>query len=462
MDNTKKRILFLRPYYGINIHSDAHGELGEHLNTRDIFPDLTLLTAATVFEQSDEYEVELIDAVIKDRMLPDELLNYLNKRVKEDNIRYDIIVMRMAAPTVRSDIQLAKEIRNIIPEVKIYVGGHAAKALRKWIEANVDAIDTVIEEPMDEFALRYVGKDVDQSMINSFPTPDYTLVDYKKYVDDNKRVRLTLMASRGCPMSCTYCPYKAYYKRVEYRDVELVISDMKTLVALGTDVIQFRDQFFSSDKARTRKIFERIIEENIKVEIVCETRLTSLDEELIALMKNAGVIVICFGVESGDFELLKQYNSVKGRPNRMKELIAYANSLDIITMAFYIIGFPEETWEMAESTYHYADDLDSTYAIFNMYEDCDFTSLGENVSPDLFTVFGNTTTIESQRKLSKEERQYIVWLYSIMYTMRISFEGGYSYNYKLITSNKKMIEKLQPYAEDLYALSECVRGMESI
>lgn len=463
MSNTKRKVLFLRPYYGINIHSDAHGELGEQLNTRDVFPDLTLLTAATIFNESEQFEVEVIDAVLMNRMLPDELLSKLEKGISIDGKIYDLIIMRISAPTVRSDIQLVKEIKRIIPSAKIMVGGHTAKVLHKWIFENIDAIDHVIDEPMDEFAFNYVGKKIgDHSYINEFPTPDYSLVDYHGYTDDNKKIRLTLVASRGCVMSCAYCPYKAYYNKVEYRDIEAVIDDMKTLISLGAQVIQFRDQFFTSDKKRIILLCERIIEENINVEWICETRLTSLDEELLDLLKRAGVRGICFGIESGDFELLEKYNSVKGRPNKMKELISYANGLGIITMAFYIIGFPEETWEMVERTYHYADELDSTYAIFNMYEDCNFDQLTDVVSPDLFSVFGNTTTIESERKLSREERQYILALFSIMYTMRISFEGGYSYNYKLITSNRKKIEEMKPYAEDLKSLSDCVRKMENL
>lgn len=449
----KKSVLFLRAYYGINIHSDAHGELGEHLNTRDVFPDLTLLTAATIFNESPDYDVKFIDAVLEDKMLPDELLKKL------EGEKYDIVILKTVAPTIRSDIELLKSIKKIMPEADIKIGGHTAKIIKGWIDKNVKEIDQVIEEPLDEFALHYIIEDSSNLGINDMPTPDYTLVNYKKYTDDNKRIRLTLQGSRGCPMACTYCPYKQYYRKVEFRDVDRIIEDMKILLGLGAEVIQFRDQFFTSDRDRVKEFCKKVKEENIVVPLIVETRLTSLDEELISLLKEAGVFLICFGVESGDMDILKNYNSIKGKPERMKELIAYANGLGIITMAFYILGFPEETWDKVENTYKFADYLDSSYAIFNEYEDCKFDIDEDLLTPELFTAFGNTTTVDYPSVLNSDERKYLVWLYSILYTMRISYEGAYHYNYEIVRDNKKTIRKMQPFAYDLNKLSSCVREM---
>lgn len=341
----KEKILFLRAYYGINIHSDTHGKFGEQLNTRDVFPDLTLLTAATILNNSEQYDVKVIDAVLEDKMLPDELLERLEKE------KYDSVILKSSAPTIKSDIELLKEIKKIMPKARMIIGGHSAKVLKEWISKNVEEIDKVIEVPLDEYAYHLIHNTSDGILINNLPTPDYTLVNYKNYTDDDKKIRLTLQASRGCPMNCTYCPYKMYYDKVECRDIDLVINDIKTLLALGADVIQFRDQYFTFNKKRIKMLCERIIEEKIEFNWICETRIESLDEELLDLLRQAGVFLICFGIESGDQELLEKYNSNKGQPEKLKSIIAYANQLGIITMAFYIIGFPEETWDSVEKTH---------------------------------------------------------------------------------------------------------------
>ncbi len=84
----KKRVLFLRPYYGFNVHSDAHGELGMLDMSHNIYPDLTLLTAATVFSESKEYQVRVIDGIIENGLLPDELLKQLK------NESYDMVILK--------------------------------------------------------------------------------------------------------------------------------------------------------------------------------------------------------------------------------------------------------------------------------------------------------------------------------------------------------------------------------
>lgn len=449
----KEKVLFLRAYYGINIHSDAQGEFGEQLNTRDVFPDFPLLTAATIFKESGEYDVTVIDAVLEDKLLPDELLKRLEKEA------YDRVILKASAPTIRSDIELLKAIKNIMPEARIMIAGHTAKVLKDWIEKNVKEIDDVIEKPIDEFAYRLFHKTEGDIVVNDIPTPDYTLVNYKKYTDDSNRVRLTIQASRGCPMGCTYCPYKIYYEKFGYRDVDRVMEDIHKLLDLGAEVIQFRDQYFTADKERIKELCNRIIEEKLEFDWICETRLDSLDEELVDLLKKAGVFLICFGVESGEEELLSIYNSVKGSPEKLKNIIEYINKTGIITMAFYIVGFPEENWKMVEGTYKFAEYLSSSYGIFNEYRDFHLGGTGNDISPEAFEVFGNSINVHHESVLSKEERKYLVRLYSILYTMRSSYETAYLYNYKLIMDNKRAISKMIPYACDLKKLSECVRQM---
>ncbi len=447
----KSRVLLLRPYYGFNIHTDAHGELGMLLYIHSIYPDLTFLTAATVFAESADYEVRVIDAAVEDGLLPDELLKNL------ENESYDLIILKTSGQTVRSDLRLLEAIRGLMPAADIKICGLAAKILKKWLEKNAPYINEVISEPMDEYALKYVRKV--KGDINDMPIPDYTLVNYKKYRDEEKGIRLSLTASRGCPMSCLYCPYKLYYNGYEHRSTDHIIENIKKLIELGSDEIQFRDQYFSADRNKTKELLERIFEEDIKIRIVCETRMESLDEELLDLMKKAGIGMICFGVESADAGLLKNYNSFKGDTKRMKELIGYAHGLGIDTMAFYITGFPEETWDMARGTYELAEYLDTTYVHFNEYEHCVFDTEKEEYTPELFIPFGNRTSMDYPSVLNADEREYLVYISELRYAMRSSLEEAYRKIHKPFLDYQKAAEMLKPLAGDLTGLSECVREM---
>ena len=447
----KKSVLFLRPYYGFNIHSDAHGELGMLDVSHNIYPDLTLLTAATVFSKDEKYKVRVIDAIIENAMLPDELLKQL------ENEAYDVVILKTTGQTVHSDLKLLEAIRGLMPEADIKICGLAAKILKKWLIANAPYINEAIEEPVDEYAMKYVGGK--QRGFSELPMPDYTLVEYKNYRDEVKGVRLTLAGSRGCPMSCLYCPYKLYYAGYELRSTDHIIENIKKLVGLGADEIQFRDQYFSADRNKTKKLLEGIIEQGIKTRIVVETRLESLDEKMLQLMKEAGVGMICFGVESADTGLLSDYNSVKGEIKRVKELIDRACLLGIDTMAFYMIGFPEETWDMARSTYELAEYLDTTYVHFNEYEHCRFDIGNTEYTPDLFQPFRNTAALDYPSVLNVDEREYLAHIFELSYTMRTSYENSYRCMYRAFNDNRKAMERLSPLASDLDRLSEGVREL---
>ena len=187
----KEVFLIVRAYYGVNIHSDAQGEYGTILDSNDVFPDLALINAATILNNSNDYEVKVIDAVTDGPMLPDKLIKEII------TYKYDKLIVKTTAPSFKSDLELIRQIKKAKSHSYIMIAGQIAKVLKNWINENTD-IDEVIDQPLDGYIYEYVhGRKAD---IDDLPCPDYTLVNYKKYTDDNKNIRLTIQASRGCPM----------------------------------------------------------------------------------------------------------------------------------------------------------------------------------------------------------------------------------------------------------------------
>ena len=446
----KEVFLLVRPWYGVNIHTDAQGEYGTVLHSNDVFPDLPLLYAATMLDQSDDYDVLYIDAYTN-RILPDELL----RRIKEAS--FDKIIVKTTAASIKSDIELIRQIKANDPDSYVMTAGHAAKDLKSWIDANTD-IDEVIEEPLDKFIYRYVhGED---GTVNDLPTPDYSLVDYKRYTDDLGRVRLTVQASRGCPMNCAYCPYIRFYDKYEPRDVDHIMEDVRSLASLGAEVIQFRDQFFTCDRKKVRELCSRMIEENIKVSWICETKLDSLDEEMIDIMKQAGLFMVCFGIESGDQTMMDSYNSNKGSLAKQQATVALLRSKGILTMAFYIIGFPEDTWDSVRDTYDYANKIASDIVAFNEYTLFPFER-DEEFTPDVFFPFANATNVPVESNLTREEIRYVIDLFSAMYTAdHDCLEKAYTFNHLISAQYKKTVALLAGCGNDLQKMSDAIRQMQ--
>ena len=447
----KERFLLVRPYYGVNIHTDAQGEYGTVLHSNDVFPDLPLINAGTVLNLSDDHEVRIIDAYAEDKMLPDELL----KRIASEE--YDKLIVKTTAASVKSDIELIRQIKANKPDGYVMAAGQAAKDLKVWLTENTP-VDEVITEPLDIYIYRYVnGRDC---TVNDLPTPDYSLVDFRKYTDDYNNVRLTIQAGRGCPMNCRYCPYIKYYEKYESREIDKVIEDIKAVVALGADIVQFRDQFFTCDKKKIRELCKRMITENIKVRWICETKLDSLDEDLIDLMKEAGMFLVCFGIESGDPEILQAYNSSKGDLERQIKTVRMINNKDILTMAFYMVGFPEDTWETLNETYLCAQAINSNIVAFNEYCEFNFKNT-DKLDPSVFCSFENATNSGRKFNMTREEIRYVTDLFSAMYTAAHDcLEKAYTFNYKISSEYKNTVARIAECENDLEMLSNRIRRMK--
>ena len=80
--------------------------------------------------------------------------------------------------------------------------------------------------------------------------------------------------------------------------------------------------------------------------------------------------MICFGVESGDDAILESYNRNKADYDAIASKVKFLERRGVLTLAFYIIGFPKDTWESAEMTLNLALKIGSTIAQFSPYEPC--------------------------------------------------------------------------------------------
>ena len=439
--------LLVRPYYGVNVHSDAHGEFGTVLTGNEVYPDLPLISAATVLAGSEDHEVTVIDAE-SDKFPPDELLSKISKTPA------DKIIIKTSAATIKCDIELIRKIKESSPSRYVMIAGQAARPVIKWLASNTD-IDEIIDEPLDLYIYRYVnGKN---GTIDDLPTPDYTLADYRKYITEEGDIRLSVQASRGCMMGCKYCPYTQFYKSYETRSIDKVIEDLKSFESLGAKIVQFRDQFFTYDKKRVQDFCKRMIEEGINIKWTCETRLDSIDEETAELMKKAGLFMVLFGVETGDMDIIKEYNSNKGDLTFQKDTVRMLKDKGLLTMGFYIIGFPEDTWDSLQKTYQYAKDINSNIAVFNEYMNFDTSGI-EDPSPDIYCGFSNTTNTDSTSILTRDEIRYAIGVFRENYTLEHDcLKKAYEFDHVLMAKYQAKVSELASCGTDLGEISRIIR-----
>lgn len=173
--------------------------------------------------------------------------------------------------------------------------------------------------------------------------------DFKKYLRDAKPFLKvnpvdTVVSSRGCPFDCAFCSSKYFWKRVyRAREPEKVVEEIKYLMdKFGTKGIHFREDNFTVSRERVLKFCKLI--KPLNIVWVCESRVDSVDEEMLKEMKSSGCEGIWFGVESCSNKTLKLIN--KGATiEQAKRAIKLCKKLGIFVGGAFIVGFPHETKE---------------------------------------------------------------------------------------------------------------------
>jgi anaerobic magnesium-protoporphyrin IX monomethyl ester cyclase len=116
----------------------------------------------------------------------------------------------------------------------------------------------------------------------------------------------SLISSRGCPFSCTYCCNSFYSKLygknvVRKRSVGNIIAELKNAVTLFPDIffINIQDDNFFSYDIEWMKEFSVQYKSEIKKNFFCRTTPVHLKEEKIQTLKDAGLSWIYMGLQSG-------------------------------------------------------------------------------------------------------------------------------------------------------------------
>ena len=183
-----------------------------------------------------------------------------------------------------------------------------------------------------------------------------------------ERPVFTMNTSRGCPFNCTFCSVGSVWgRRYNYFSAERVVEDIKYLVnKYQVKGIYFREDNFTLNKKRVIDFCNKIMNDKIKIKWVCETRVDSLDFDMIKLMHRAGCEAFYIGVESGSQRILDFLQ--KGITLEQTEnVFRWCNEIGVKTYASFVVGVPTETPEERQRTIDFAKKIKATTCGFNVF-----------------------------------------------------------------------------------------------
>ena len=189
----------------------------------------------------------------------------------------------------------------------------------------------------------------------------------------NKKNAIPILASRGCPYSCfNYCTYPLQQgRKVRYRSPKNVVDEIKLNIEKNrTNKFVFRDPVFSINRKYTVELCEEIIKEELKIEFLIETHLKNLDDDLIALLKKAGLKLVYVGIESSNPDVLKGVKRFTIDNDEQYKLIKNLVEQGIVVKSMFMFGQPDDNEETIKRTIDYSLSLPNQlvqYSVFTPY-----------------------------------------------------------------------------------------------
>jgi radical SAM superfamily enzyme YgiQ (UPF0313 family) len=285
--------------------------------------------------------------------------------------------------------ELAKAVRAALPDVTIVAGGpHPSVAAEDVLEDK--SIDYVVRgEGEQTFAELLDGlaegrrewsectgiswRDTDGAVhhnpdrpppakLDELPFPAWDLVDHSKYhkvprggVIYAHKNFATMFSSRACPWRCTYC-HNSYGKTFRERSAEHVLAEIDYLVQEhGVRELVFMDDIFNFRPDRAKTIARGLIERDYKLALTFPNgfRGDILDEELVVLLKQAGMYRCMVAVESAAPRIQKVMKK-NLKIEKVRKIVEFIADQGVMVHGAFMLGFPSETEEEMERTIQWA------------------------------------------------------------------------------------------------------------
>ncbi|MBC7186541.1 MAG: B12-binding domain-containing radical SAM protein [Calditrichaeota bacterium] len=191
--------------------------------------------------------------------------------------------------------------------------------------------------------------------LDSIPMPDREALHIERFLKpspilmNNEYLRgTTMLTSRGCPFKCIYCHVSAKWGRPRFHSAERVADEVELLVKrYGVQGIYIADDLFTANPTRVQRIIAGLDKRGVlgKVRFFADLRANLVNDRLMALLREMGVVKISLGLESGSDRVLAYLKGGDVTVAQNREAVAIANRHGIGCYCCFMLGAPNETRE---------------------------------------------------------------------------------------------------------------------
>lgn len=443
------------------------GLIGKPKKVISTYPPLGLEYIGATLEQNG-HNVEIIDFGVE---------NLSQQHLKNCLMNSDVVGMSVYTNNYNIAAEKAKKIKDLDSDIPIVIGGPHCTHLKELSLSHIPNADIAVELEGEQVILDLVkyfkgnrklseihnihyreNKNIKSGKsykviedLDSIPFPARHLVekyDYGNFIWGLRpRKKFTSMTTtRGCPFNCRFCTRYGNIKGWSFRQrsPDNVADEFKEIAGKYKSVMIVDDNFLTDIK-RTHKIFNKIIEMDLDLELfILGARVDTAELELYKKMKKAGVKYVSFGIESGNQDILDFYNK-KITLKQIKKAVKISNDMNFVTQGDFILGAPIETKRHIKNTIKFAASLPLDIVLFQPLDYEIGSELWEEaVKKDKISKDEYSVTADSRRGLanftSKELENYVKkayrnFYYNPFYAIRLlskTFQQGDIYHLRTI------------------------------
>ena len=290
-------------------------------------------------------------------------------------LKPNLLFVNCSTPTIEQDIAISKQIRNDVGKI-IFFGTHALALPNQLLTEAKGVIDACMIGDTEETARRVCEsylkkKDISKvegvvsiqdgviynnerghpTDISTLNPPARHLINNELYTLPNGELFTSVLVSRGCPYNCSFCNAPFYHgMKVRKRSPEQVVEEIENVVKeYNIRWFLLASDLFTIDKKWVYSFCKLLKEKVIKVNWMCNSRIDTIDYDLLKTMKSAGCWMITFGIESGSQRMLdsigKHYSI-----EQIRRVIEDCSKLNIMSHGSFIFGLPGESRESIKDT----------------------------------------------------------------------------------------------------------------
>jgi len=303
----------------------------------------------------------------------------------------DLIGLTMNTPSYNIVRQITRESKQLFPHIPIIVGGPHPTLM---------PYQTLTDNPEIDFVIRGEGEKIIVDLANmleagyrpgmftipgldcndpeiipdldTLPLPARHLLPmdaYKMTASRRKKGHaFTVSVARGCPFKCGFCS-RLFGKTVRYHSVGRIIQEIDLLVRdYGAQEINLEADTLTLNSSFVHSLCHALIDTGLNKRIAwtCESRVDTVDKDMLKHMKEAGCWQISYGVETGTQRLLDLIQ--KGITlEKVRQTFKITKQVGINIRAFFMLGLPTETREESLETIRFAKELGAGWSQFTLF-----------------------------------------------------------------------------------------------